>query len=118
MTDYVTAEIPYGQKYAMISLPMRSKPLYEIVEDFNRHKRYLEHLGYEVINTIFTPDADRSFVCDGNGTDRTPVKMLGESIIKMAIADVIYFAKGWETARGCVIEHEVAKRYSIPCMYE
>lgn len=38
---------------------------------------------------------------------------LGESIKLMAKADVAYFAKGWEEARGCRIERECAEEYGI-----
>lgn len=33
-------------------------------------------------------------------------------------ADVVYFAKGWENARGCRIEHTVAKEYGLKIMEE
>ena len=29
----------------------------------------------------------------------------------MSECDTVYFCKGWENARGCKIEHEVAKSY-------
>jgi hypothetical protein len=38
---------------------------------------------------------------------------LERSIELMAEADVVYFAKGWETARGCKIENEVALAYDM-----
>lgn len=31
----------------------------------------------------------------------------------MAKADVVVFAKGWEAARGCRIEHAVAEEYGL-----
>ena len=30
-----------------------------------------------------------------------------------AIADIAYFAKGWDSARGCKIEHNCAVAYNI-----
>ena len=33
-------------------------------------------------------------------------------------ADVIYFADGWEDARGCVIEHECAIRYGLNIIHD
>lgn len=38
---------------------------------------------------------------------------LGDSIQKMADADVVILAPGWEKAAGCCVEFEVAKRYGI-----
>lgn len=26
--------------------------------------------------------------------------------------------KGWEKARGCIIEHDIAQKYEIPIMYD
>ena len=37
--------------------------------------------------------------------------MLASSINKLADADLVVFASGWENARGCKIEFEVAKQY-------
>lgn len=31
----------------------------------------------------------------------------------LSTADVAYFAKGWEEARGCKLEHECAIQYGI-----
>ncbi len=36
----------------------------------------------------------------------------------MAHCNVVYFAKGWENARGCKIEHEVALQYGLDILYE
>lgn len=38
---------------------------------------------------------------------------LGKSIALMAEADVVYFCKGWEKARGCKLEHACALAYGI-----
>lgn len=38
---------------------------------------------------------------------------LGKSLELMAEADVVYFAKGWEKARGCKIENEAALDYDM-----
>lgn len=50
--------------------------------------------------------------------DATPLWYLGQSILVLAQADVAYFTKGWETARGCLIEHECAARYGISTIEE
>lgn len=34
----------------------------------------------------------------------------------MADADLVYFAKGWEDARGCMIERECAVQYGVPIL--
>jgi hypothetical protein len=43
---------------------------------------------------------------------------LAKSLEKMAHCNTVYFAKGWENARGCKIEHEVALQYGLNIFYE
>ena len=45
--------------------------------------------------------------------DAKPLWFLGKSLELLATADVAYFAKGWQDARGCRIEHECAIEYGI-----
>lgn len=45
--------------------------------------------------------------------DGNPLECLAKSIALLAKADVAYFAKGWEDARGCRIEHVCAVEYAI-----
>lgn len=42
-----------------------------------------------------------------------PLWFLGKSLELLSTADCVFFAKGWENARGCKIEHECAKQYGI-----
>lgn len=55
--------------------------------------------------------------CQENTKHRS-VWYLAKSLEVMAAADVVFFMSGWEKARGCRIEHEVARNYEIPMMYE
>lgn len=43
-----------------------------------------------------------------------PLWFLGKSLELLSTADVAYFAKGWEEARGCRIENTCAIEYGIP----
>lgn len=45
-----------------------------------------------------------------------PLWFLGKSLELLANADIAYFAKGWENARGCKIEHDSAIAYGIKCI--
>lgn len=49
---------------------------------------------------------------------RGRIVMLGDSIMKMADADVSVFAKGWDKSPGCNVEHEVCVQYKIRRLYE
>ena len=55
-----------------------------------------------------------SYVEDYNpDTGCIPLKYLAKSLEILADADVAYFAKGWEDARGCCIEEKCATEYGI-----
>lgn len=90
----------------MISQPMNGKTKEQIRKERAELVEKLESLGYEVIDTIIEETYD------------TPIEYLAKSIFYMAEADCILFMQGWETARGCKIEHEVAVNYGKMVVYE
>lgn len=45
--------------------------------------------------------------------DSKPLWFLGKSLQLLSTADIAYFCKGWQDARGCNIEHTCAKEYDI-----
>ena len=90
-----------------ISQPMRGKTKEEILAVRLKAIESAErNLGekVEVIDSYFE-DAPN----DGNVT----LWHLGKSIMLLASADVAYFAKGWQEARGCRIENTCAIEYGI-----
>lgn len=50
--------------------------------------------------------------------DARPLWFLGKSLELLSTADVVYFAKGWEDARGCRIENTCAIEYGIDTVIE
>ena len=46
-------------------------------------------------------------------SDATPLALLARALGKLAEADAVIFAPGWETARGCRMEHLAAEEYGI-----
>lgn len=56
-----------------------------------------------------------SFLQDypGEINKHIPVWYLGKSIQLLSQADMIYLGEGWDKARGCKIEYEIAKAYGI-----
>lgn len=92
-------------KRLFISQPMRGKTDEEILAVRKKAIASAErHLGEkcEVIDSFF-----------GTSDMSHALEYLGESIKLLATADVAYFAKGWEDARGCRIEHTCAVEYGI-----
>ena len=107
-----------NQKKAMLSQPMAGKTNDEIVVTRERAIKALESLGYEVINTLFTDEWYSKEAMEKRGVIQIPLCFLAKSLENMSLCHTVYFCKGWEYARGCRIEHEVAKAYGVDIIYE
>lgn len=93
-------------KKLFISQPMRGKTDAEILKE--REKAVVsaqKFLGeeVEVIDSFF----------QNAPTEARPLWFLGKSLELLSTADVAYFVKGWEDARGCRIENTCAIEYGI-----
>ena len=106
------------KKKAMFSQPMAGKEESEIVATRNKAVEYLEAQGYEVINTLFTDEWYSKEKMSERGVVQIPVCFLAKSLESMSLCHTVYFAKGWENARGCKIEHDTAKAYGLEVIYE
>jgi hypothetical protein len=104
------------QAYAMISQPMNGLTDEEIVETREKALKALQ--GYEVVNTFFTDEWYSSQSMKERGVRQIPLCFLAKSLENMSKCDVAYFCKGWENARGCIIEHDVAKAYGLKIIYD
>lgn len=108
-------------KIAMISQPMNGKSKVEIEATRNRIKQMLEEQGYEVMQTWFSDDfnsEEYSKQQEQDGVKNIPVHFLSRSIDKLSRCDLVYFCMGWQKARGCKIEQQIAEEYGIETMYE
>ena len=93
----------------MISQPMRGKTNEQIRQERAELVNGLQEEGNEVIDTVFeNAPADEDIA----------IYMLSQSIRHIGKVDGIVFMKGWEKARGCKIEHEVAVEYGKQVFYE
>lgn len=101
------------KKKAMISQPMKGFTDEQIKEDRERAIQKLESLGYEVINTLFTDEWYNKDKMAERGVVQIPICFLAKSIENMSLCHAAYFVKGWNEARGCKIEHEVAEAYGL-----
>lgn len=95
-------------KKIFVSLPMNGRDKRDIIGE--RNKVFLKYKLYgkdvEILDNLFDFESDN------------PIKYLAKSIELLADADVVHFCNGWEKARGCRIEHEVAVAYGKECVYE
>lgn len=95
-----------NMKKLFISQPMRGKTDEEILAEREKAIASAEkHLGekVEVIDSFF----------QNAPAEAKPLWYLGKSLELLSTADVAYFAKGWEEARGCRIENTCAIEYGI-----
>ena len=98
-------------KKLFISQPMKGKTDEEILTIRQKAIASAEkHLG-EKVEVI-----DSFFQCAP--VEAKPLWFLGKSIELLAEADVAFFAKGWEEARGCRIENTCAIEYGIDLVIE
>lgn len=105
------------RKKAMISQPMNGLTDEEIEKTRNKAIRHLERLGYKVVNTLFKDNWYNNSSMKDRGVVNIPVYYLARSLESMSFCDVVYFCDGWEDARGCRIEHEVAEEYGLDIIY-
>ena len=118
LTEKRNTENKSIKKKAMLSQPMRGKTDKEIIETRNRAIKALEAAGYEVVNTPFTDEWYSKEKMEERGVIQIPVCFLAKSIENMSLCHAVYFCKGWDRARGCILENEVAKAYGLDIIYE
>ena len=118
LTEKRNTENKSIKKKAMLSQPMRGKTDEEIIETRNRAIKALEAAGYEVVNTPFTDEWYSKEKMEERGVVQIPVWFLAKSIENMSLCHAVYFCKGWDRARGCILENEVAKAYGLDIIYE
>lgn len=98
-----------------ISQPMKGKSGKEITKQRKQIKKLLTAKLKESIDII-----DQRAKCIPFDILFSPESLalfkLGQSVSCMAEADLVVMAKGWQNARGCRLEYEVAKAYKKPIL--
>lgn len=84
----------------MISQPMRGKNSERIRWERENLVKELQEQGHYVIDTVLDLSENRS-----------PIYYLAKSIELLDQADAVVFMRGWQDARGCKIEYQIAKDY-------
>lgn len=98
-------------KKLFISQPMKGKTDEEILQEREKAialaKERIEEQGeeadIEVIESFF----------QSAPAEARPLWFLGKSLELLSTADFVYFASGWDAARGCKIERICAVEYGI-----
>lgn len=73
----------------------------------------LENRGFEVVNSFFVEEKTNEENLENLGVKNNPVWFMAKSIEAMSFCDAVLFVHGWQNARGCNIEHEIAVAYGL-----
>lgn len=87
---------------------MKGKTNEQIKKERAELVKELQEDGYEVLDTVFE---------NAPADEDVAIYILSQSIRYLGKADMIVFMKGWEKARGCKIEHQVAVEYGKEITY-
>lgn len=93
-------------KRVFISQPMKEKTAEEIKQE---RQKIVDAIveeygkGIEIIDSYF----------EGAPADARPLWFLGKSLELLSTADMVFFAPGWDSARGCKMEHEACVAYDL-----
>ena len=82
---------------------MKDKTNEQIRQEREELVKELESQGHKVVDTIF--EGEMPIECD------MPMYLLAKSIEEMSKIDAVIFMRGWQEARGCRIEHQIALDY-------
>lgn len=96
------------KKKLFISQPMNGKTEKEIL---SAREKAIKSVKAQISDDVEVIDSYFKDYNPDNGC--IPLKYLAKSLELLADADVAYFAKGWENARGCRIENACAVAYDI-----
>lgn len=84
-----------------IAQPMSNKSYEQIKFERMQLVRKLENDGHEVLETVFNDFEP----------EKPPIFYMAKSIDLLVEADRVIFMNGWENAKGCKIEMQIAKDY-------
>lgn len=96
----------------MISQPMRGLSDEEILRVREEVRNKMEQMGFRFVDSFFN-----EFDKETKDVKNVPIYYLSKSIEKMSQCDVVVFVDGWDKARGCQIEHDVAEKYELEVRY-
>lgn len=101
--------VRFSMKKLFISQPMNGKSDEEILRERDEAIAKAKDIcdeDVEVIDSFFR-DNEPDYV------KHSGVYWLGRSLELLSTSDIVYFATGWDRARGCLIEHTCAVEYGI-----
>lgn len=105
-------------KQVMISQPMGGKTLEQVISARQQAANCVKDKDAKFLDALYPEDNNRIGSYFADAAKHKDLAYLGLSLLDMANCDTVVFAKGWENARGCQIEHEVAEKYGLEIIEE
>lgn len=109
-----------------VSMPMNGLSDEEIHRQFEKVEAYIRYRdglimtgpinGFRKVPASEIHVIDTTDVVDPPEKANRPVHYIGQSLIKLSMAEAVLFWPDWRNHRGCEIEHLAAERYNIPTM--
>ena len=103
-------------KYAVISQPMKGIDPDKATSQRKKAEAAVRAAGYEPIDTIYEEDFKYDVVSDS--IVNPALWYMGLALMRLSKAHVIYMCDGWDTTRGCLMEHQAALAFGVDIMYE
>lgn len=118
-------------KRVFLSLPMSGRTDEEIKKQIEEMKRWILKSGYfgdEAVIFVYNlgcnpqgygivddyEEHSINYRCVPAECRQEPLLYLASAIKQMAYVDCVFFGNGWNKARGCCVERNVAFSYHIP----
>lgn len=95
-----------------ISIPITGHDIKEQQSKAAEFAESIKRLGHEPINPFDTPAPTNQL-----NEREEYAHYIGEDIKAMLLCDAVYFSKGWEKSRGCILEHTAVKLYGLKAFY-
>ena len=105
-------------KRVFLSLPMSGRTDEDIWKQIEQMTKSIEshHYDWKITHNMLTePELDLFDLMED--IKHKPLLYLAAAITRMSQCDCILFGTGWEWARGCRIEAQVAKEYGLEMYY-
>ena len=102
-------------KYAVISQPMKGIDPDKVTSQREKAEAAVRAAGYEPI-TVYEEDFKYDVVSDSIANPA--LWHMGLALMRLSKAHVIYMCDGWDTTRGCLMEHQAAVAFGVDIMYE
>lgn len=103
-------------KYAVISQPMKNVDPDKVKLQREKAETAVRAAGYEPIDTVY--EEDFKYSVDSDAIVNPALWHMGLALMRLSKAHMIYMCDGWDTTRGCTLEHQAALAFGVDIMYE